>query len=116
MKKKITLDAVWKLGLELPGVEKSASFGAGALKVNGKMFACTPTNKQAEPDSLLVRVDMDRRAEMLAADPSTYYIKPHYEDYPSVLVRLSRVNEDMVRDLLKLAHKFVSESGRKKRA
>lgn len=111
--KNVTLDTVWKLGLELPGVEKSTSFGAGALKVNGKMFACTPTHKSAEPDSLLVRVDMERRAEMLAADPETYYVKPHYADYPSILVRLSRVNEAMMRDLLKMAHRFVSQKKRK---
>ncbi len=115
LKKNVTLETVWKLGRELPGVETSTSFGAGSLKVNGKMFACTPAHKSAEPDSLLVRVDLDRRAELLAGDPETYYIKPHYEDYPSVLVRLSRVNEEIVRDLLKMAHRFVSEQGKKKK-
>ena len=116
LKEKITLETVWKLGLELPGVEQATSFGASALKVNGKMFAGTPINKSAEPDSLGIRVDFDRRAELLAADPDTYYITPHYKDYPTVLVRLSRVDEDILRDLLKMAHRFVSQSAKKKRS
>ena len=50
-------------------MEESTAFVGVALKAGGKMFACVPTNKSAEPDSLLVRVDMERRAEMLEADP-----------------------------------------------
>lgn len=109
MKPDITLDTIRRIGLALPGVEESTAFGAFALKAGGKMFACTPTNRSAEPGSLLLRVGLDRRAEMLDADPETYYITPHYADYPSVLVRLSRVKEDMLRDLLAMAHRFVSQ-------
>jgi hypothetical protein len=105
--KKVDFDTVRKIGLALPGVEESASFGAFALKAGGKMFACVPTNKSAEPGSLLIRVDLDRRAEMLEADPETYYITGHYADYPSVLVRLARVDEGVLRDLLGMAHGVV---------
>ena len=41
--------------------------------------------------SLVVRVDFDDRAELLAAAPDVYYVTDHYLDYNTVLVRLSRV-------------------------
>jgi hypothetical protein len=40
---------------------------------------------------LIVRVDFDQRAELLAAEPDVYYITDHYKDYPAVLVRPPRV-------------------------
>jgi hypothetical protein len=106
----IYLDAVRRIGLELPGVEESAASGPVALKVHGKLLACAPTHRSAEPDSLVVRVDFDDRAELLAAAPDVYYVTEHYVSFPSVLVRLSRVNSDVLRDLLGMAYKFVTRS------
>jgi hypothetical protein len=48
------------------------------------------------------------RAELLAADPNVYYVTDHYLNYTAVLVRLSRVTPDVLRDLLGMAHKFVT--------
>jgi hypothetical protein len=67
-----------------------------------------PAHRSAEPGSLAVRVDFDDRAELLAADPDVYYVTDHYLNYTSVLVRLSRVTPDVLRDLLGMAHKFVT--------
>jgi hypothetical protein len=100
------------MGLELPGVEEGTSYGAPSLKVRGRMFACRPTHRSAEPNSLAVRVDFDQREELMAADPDTYYLKDHYVNYPCVLVRLSRVHQDALRDLLLMAWRFVSASKR----
>jgi hypothetical protein len=55
-------------------------------------------------------VDFDDRAELLAADPDVYYVTDHYVGYNAVLVRLSRVNPDVLRDLLGMAHKFVTRN------
>jgi hypothetical protein len=109
-KHEITLnfDSVRKIGLALPGVEEGTAYGAPALKVRGKRLACVPTHRSAEPGSLAVRVDFDNRAELLAADPDVYYVTDHYLDYSAVLVRLSRVTADVLRDLLGMAHKFVT--------
>jgi hypothetical protein len=107
----ITFDTVRKIGLALPGVEASTAWGAPALKVLGKLLACVPTHRSAEPDSLMVRVGLDDRAEMLAAAPETYYVTDHYVGYSGVLVRLSRITTDVLRDLLRMAHKFVTSTG-----
>jgi hypothetical protein len=58
----------------------------------------------------MVRVGFDDRAELLAADPDVYYVTDHYIPYNAVLVRLSRVNVDVLRDLLGMAHRFVTRS------
>jgi hypothetical protein len=112
---KISFETVRKLGLELPDVEDCTAYGQSALKVGGKMFVCLPSHKSAEPDSLVVRTDFEQRAELLAAAPEVYYITPHYEGYPAVLVRLRRVTPDVLADLLGMAYRFVLRQGRVKR-
>jgi hypothetical protein len=107
MAAKVSFETVRKLGLQLPDVEEGTGYGKPALKVGGKMFACLPSHKSAEPGSLVVRTDFEQRAEMLAGDPDVYYITDHYKDYPAVLVRMSRITPDMVRDLLGMAYRFV---------
>ena len=91
---------VRKLGLALPDVEQATMYGAPALKVRGHMFACMASHKSAEPNTLVVVVGFEERDELIAADPETYYLKDHYVNYPSVLVRLSRIAPDPLRDLL----------------
>ena len=52
-------------------------------------------------------------AEGVPDDPATYYLKDHYLNYPCVLVRLSRVRADALRDLVAGAHRFVTAKARK---
>lgn len=106
----INFDTVRNIGLTLPGVEESTAYRQPALKIHGKLLACIPANRSAEPGSLAVRVDFDDRAELLAADPDVYYVTDHYVGYSAVLVRLSRVNAEVLRDLLGMAYKFVTRS------
>ena len=107
-KSTVNFDIVRDIGLKLPGVQESTAYGAPALKVHGQLLACIPSNRSAEPDSLVVRVDSYDRTELLAADPDVYYVTDHYVGYSAVLVRLSRVTPDALRDLLGMAHKFVT--------
>jgi len=107
-KKKIGFDTVREMGLAMPGVEEGTTYGSPALKVGGQMFACIAIHSSAEPDSLAIRLDFDQRDELMAADPDTYYLTDHYVNYPVILVRLSRVHPDALRDLLLTARRFVS--------
>ncbi len=91
----------------MPGVVESTMYGAPALKLQGKLVACIPTHKSAEPGSLAVRMDFDDRAALLAEAPDVYYITDHYRDYNAVLVRFSRISADQLRDLIRMACKFV---------
>jgi hypothetical protein len=104
----ITFDTVRQLGLALPDVEVSSAHGSPALKVRGRMLTCVAINKSAEPNSLVVVVDFAQRDELIAAEPDTYYLTDHYVNHPCVLVRLSQVHPDALRDLLRMGRDFVS--------
>jgi len=110
-----TFATVRTIGLALPGVEEGTAYGSPALKLHGQLLACIPTNKDAEPDSFVVRVDFAQRDELIAAEPDVYYLKPHYEDYACVLVRLKKVHPDALRDLLGMGWRFVNSKAKKKR-
>lgn len=101
-------DRVRKIALDgdFPGVEESTMYGAPALKVRGKLLACVPSHRSAEPRSLVVCLDFADRAALLAEAPELYYITDHYVGYPSVLVRLERITPAVLRDLLAMAYKF----------
>jgi len=109
-------DTVRAIGATLPGVEEASMYGGFALKVRGKMFVCQAMNKAAEPNTLVVRMDFAQRDALIAEDPRTYYLKDHYVDYPCVLVRLSRVRPDALRDLVDGAYRFVSATVRRSTA
>jgi hypothetical protein len=104
----INFDAVRKIGLTLPGVVESTAWGEPALKVRGKVLACIPSHSSAEPGSLMVRVGLDDRAELLRTAPDVYYVTEHYVGYTAVLVRMSFATPDLLRDLIGVAHKFVT--------
>jgi hypothetical protein len=105
---KVTFDVVREIGLALPEVEESTAYGALALKVRGDLLACVATNKSAEPGSLVVRMDFEPRAALIAEAPETYYVTDHYVNYAAVLVRMSQIRVDQMRDLLNSAWKFVT--------
>jgi hypothetical protein len=105
---KLTFEMVRKIGLALPGVEEGTMYGSPALKVRGRLLTCLAIHKSAEPGSLVVRTDFDERAALLAEEPETYYLTDHYVNHPVVLVRLSRIRADQLRDLLRSALRFIS--------
>jgi hypothetical protein len=113
---KVTFDTVREIGLALPDVEVSTMYGKLALKARGKLLACLAAHKSAEPDSLVVRIDLDQRAGLLEEAPETYYITDHYRNYPAVLVRLSRIPAGQLRDLLGASWRFVTSPSSGSRA
>jgi hypothetical protein len=77
--RRITFDTVREIGEQLPGTEVGTAYGSPALKVNGRIYAGIAINKEAEPNSLGVYLaDFEQREALLAEDPDTYYVKPHY--------------------------------------
>jgi hypothetical protein len=115
-RKPLGFDTVLELGCRLPDVEATTAWGAPALEVRGRMFACGATHKSAEPDTLVVRMDVDQRDALIADAPETYYLKDHYRDYACVLVRLARIDRDALRDVLHTGWKFMSTPGTRVRS
>ena len=96
----MTFELVRELGLALPDVNEGTQYGAPALKLGKRLLACMAIHPSAEPGSLVVRTDFETRGALLAEEPSTFYVTEHYTNHPLVLVRLSRIKEDQMRDLL----------------
>ena len=112
----VTFAEVRRIAADLPDVEEGTAWGVPALKLRGKFLACLATNKSAEPNTLVVRLGFDQRDAMIADAPETYYLKPHYAGYESVLVRLSRIDSEALRDLLHASWRFVDALAAPKRA
>ncbi|HWX56251.1 MAG TPA: MmcQ/YjbR family DNA-binding protein [Verrucomicrobiae bacterium] len=111
----VTFENVRKLALSLGNVEEGTSYGTPAFKTAGVLFV----RLRDDIDALVVRVNLDQREEMMAADPETYFITDHYLDCPWILVRLSRVRPDALPDLLRMAWQLAAKRpspGKKPRA
>lgn len=100
----VTFEDVRRIALSLGNVEEGTSYGTAAFKVGGKLIA----RLKEDGDSLVVGTTFEEREEMMGAEPETYYITDHYLNYPWVLVRLSRVHPDAMRDLLSRAPRLAS--------
>jgi hypothetical protein len=92
----VTFDTVREIAQTLPRAEESTSYGTPAFKVKKKLFA----RQHQDGESLVIGVDFDEREEMIVAAPEKFYITDHYLNYPWMLVRMSKVNRDELRDLL----------------
>lgn len=101
-------DTVVTCARALGEIEETLTRDSPAIKVQGQLLAWMPMKKSVEPGTLGVRIGFDDRAELLAAAPDIYYLIDHYNDYPAVLVRLSRIPPDMLKDLLLMSWRFVT--------
>ena len=84
------------LGLELPDTVEGTSYGMPALKVRDKMFA----HLREDGETLVVWTDFLEREALTQGNPETFFITPHYEDYPLVLIALEHVDAEELRELL----------------
>ena len=91
----VTFATARKLALALPETAEGVSFGTPSFKVAGKLFA-----RLRDDGALVVKADPGHRDALIANWPDVYYITPHYQDYPYVLVRLAAVAEAELADLL----------------
>jgi hypothetical protein len=100
---------VRRIALALDNVEEGTSYGTPAFKVRGELFV----RMHQDGESLVVRTDFEQREELMAAEPETYYITDHYLNYEWILIRLSRVQPDALRDLIRMAWRLASTSKRR---
>src|SRR5215510_7122979 len=94
-----TFDTVREFALALDGVEEGTSYCTPAFKRSGKLFL----RLWEDHDTLVVRVDPEQREDMIASDPETYFATDHYLNYPWILVRLSQIHRDALKDLVQHA-------------
>ncbi|HVJ55040.1 MAG TPA: MmcQ/YjbR family DNA-binding protein [Aliidongia sp.] len=97
-------EAVRRIALALPGVVEGTSYGTPAFRVGGKFLS----RLHQDGNSLVVRIGMDEREMLMAADPETYYITDHYRDYPSMLVRIDKVAAESLHRLLEQSWRAIA--------
>ena len=108
-------DMVRTVGLALPDVEATTRYdGSPVLKLGGSFMAGLATHPSAEPDTLVVRSGYEERDWLMEDAPETYYLTDYYRRYPLVLVRLSRIERDALRDLLSVSWRLTSAKVRKR--
>ncbi len=92
-----TWEDVVAIGTRLHGVEVGTWYGTPGLKVGGKGFCRLRT----DPDALVIRVlDLGDQTALLQQDPDVFFITPHYDDAPYVLVRLEHASRDVLAELI----------------
>ncbi len=100
----MTFENVRRFALTLADVEEGTSYGTPAFRAKGTLFV----RLREDPDILVVRSSFEQREELIAAEPDIYFVTDHYLNYPWVLVRLSRIHADALRDLVRSAWRSAS--------
>ena len=100
-----TPKTVRRIALALPNAEERPCYGTPGFYVNKKIFA----RLLEDEDSVVLKIDDDRREVLMKADPQTYFITDHYRNYPMMIVRLSKVDTADLRELLAGACQIASQ-------
>ena len=97
----------------MPDVAAATKYdGSPVLKAGGSFMAGLARHPSAEPDTLVVRIDLEDRTWLLDDAPATYYVTEYYRPYPVVLVRLAHVDRDALVDLLAASRRLALAKGR----
>ena len=93
----VTKNEFRKIALSFPDALEKISYGKPAFAVGKKFF----TRFRAEDESIVLIVgSIDERDMMIESDPKTFHITDHYKDYPSVLVRIARIDAKTLHGML----------------
>ena len=80
----------WALGLGLPGVEETTSWGQPTLKAHKKNWVWWSPHE----DAAVFKVPREEREFLIECDPDTFFCTPHYHNHGLVLVRPERLDPE----------------------
>ena len=90
-------DDVRRIALSLPATTEKPSYGTPGFHVRDKLFA----RMRPEGDSVVVWcADLGEKEALIATEPDKFFSLPHYDGYPSVLVRLAALDVDEMTEVL----------------
>lgn len=81
------------LGLDLPGVEETTSWGEPCLKAHGKLWVWWSPSE----DAPVFKVPFEEREFLVEAEPDRFFFTAHYRRHPLVLMRPEKLDLDWVR-------------------
>ena len=113
----LSFDDVREIALSMPEVSETTSWGMPTFKAGKTTFAVEPHPRpDVEPNSVGVPMSFEERARLIASHPDVYYLSAHWAKYPGVLVRLSTVGREELREILSAAWHHAMEHGSAKKA
>jgi hypothetical protein len=106
----LSFDDVREIALSMPEVEEVTAYGMPAFKAGKTRFVGQPVPRpDVQPNSIGVPMSFEERARLLASRPGVYYLTDHFAKYPGVLVRLSGVDRNELREILSAAWHYAME-------
>ena len=105
----MTFAELGRLLAELPGVTEGGSYGTPAWRLKRRLLA----RLQEDGRTLVLRVDPNRREQLLACRPDLFHLTGHYRPHPYVLVALPMIAADELRPLLTEATAAAARRGRR---
>lgn len=107
-----TFDDVLRLGMALPEVAESTSYGTPALKVRKKLVCRMWGEREYRRDSvhdtevLVLFCELEMKQVLLDNHPGVLFTVPHYDGYGAVLVRLADVDLDDLADWIEDSYRL----------
>lgn len=99
--RKLSLSAIRRVALSLPGVEEGTSYGTPAWRAGKRLLA----RLHQDGESIVLRIGNETRDHALRADPETFFVTDRYRGYPMVQARPDRLG---AADLGKLLARAIS--------
>lgn len=86
----VSAEDIREVALSMPGTTEQLAWGRPTFRVAGKMFASL-----GDDDTTIgVKCPREERAELIAAEPAKFFIKPGHDDnYSLVRVRLNALED-----------------------
>lgn len=92
-----------ELVMSFPGVEEGIAYGTPIFKVKSKMLARL---SEEFDDTIVIKIELPLRSTFL--DGETFYITPHYEAHPLMLVALKTAGKDDLKYLVEQAWRMIA--------
>jgi hypothetical protein len=98
----LTWEQIFAHALSFQGTEAGTHFGKPTVKANGRALI----SPAREPGSFVLHTNAATKLLLLETDPNTYWQTPHYEGWPSLLVRYDSSDPQRVLAMTEQAYKL----------
>ncbi|MEQ1821171.1 MAG: MmcQ/YjbR family DNA-binding protein [Fimbriimonadaceae bacterium] len=95
----MTYDEFLDIAFALPDVEESLYYGQPTIK-RGKRFMFA---LKADGETVAMKLPWDSRNHLLDQQPEHFFLTPHYEEWPYVLIRFEQIEREQAQELIKTA-------------
>ena len=99
------------IALSLPATQQVQARGLRQWKVKDKLFVWERPLRRADlealgadaPDGPIIGARVEHegaKQALLGDDPGVFFTTPHFDGYPAILVRLDRISEEDLREVI----------------